>query len=82
MSAAVRPVPPQPEAETLLCEYPYFKACSKGIIVNSHEVKNKTTDALVLTDETILPISRRKFKEVQKAYAKFHFDKMRKEASF
>lgn len=72
----------QTEAESILCTHPYFIVCSKGIIVNLHEVKNKTTDSFILTDGTILPISRRKAKDVQKAYAEFHFEKLRKEANF
>ena len=72
----------QAAAEELLCQYPYFLVCSKGIIVNLYEVESKMGDTFLLTDGTVLPISRRKAKEVQDTYAAFRFEKMREEVPF
>lgn len=72
----------QSEAETLLCEYPYFLVCSKGIIVNLHEVESQTGDTFRLTNGGTVPISRRRFKEVQAAFSDFRFEKMRREVTF
>lgn len=69
----------QSNAEALFCAYPYFLVCSKGIIVNLHEVDHKMAGTFHMSDGTILPISRRKSKEVQDAYAAFCFAKMREE---
>lgn len=79
--AALRCYISQSGAEELLCAYPYFLVCSKGIIVNLYEVESKIGDTFCLTDGSILPISRRKSKEVQDAYAAFQFEKMRGEVS-
>ena len=72
----------QSAAEEMLCAYPYFLACSKGIIVNLHEVESKIGDTFRLKNGVTLPISRRKSKEVQDAYAAFQFQKMREEVSY
>lgn len=69
----------QTAAENLLCQYPYFIVTSKGIIVNLYEVIRKTQDAFYLTNNKIIPISRRKSKEVMEYYAEFCFEKLRKE---
>ena len=78
---ALRTYISQSEAEALFCAYPYFLVCSKGLIVNLHEVESKSTDSFRMTNGSLLPISRRKAKEVQDAYAAFHFKKMREEVS-
>lgn len=72
----------QAEAEALFCEYSYFLVCSKGIIVNLYEVESKAGDNFRLSDNTLLPISRRKAKEVQAAFTDFRFEKMRREVFF
>lgn len=69
----------QTELEALLCEYPYFFCCSKGVIVNFHEVAQLKDDAFILTNGSSVPISRRKAKAVHDAYTKFRFEQMRKE---
>lgn len=69
----------QSDAESLFCQFPYFIVPSKGIIVNLHEVTNRTNNAFHLTNNKIVPISRRKNKEVEKQYAEFCFKKLRKE---
>ena len=80
--AALRCYISQSGAEELLCAYPYFLVCSKGIIVNLYEVECKMGDTFRLTNGNTLPISRRRSKDVQDAYAAFQFEKMRGEVSF
>lgn len=72
----------QSAAEALLCSHPYFLVCSKGIIVNLYEVIAKSANSFILSNDSVLPISRRRSKEVQDAYAAFNFQKMREEVSF
>ena len=49
------------------------------MIVNFYEVENQTEDTFVLSNGDLVPISRRKSKEVSEAYTRFRFNKMRKE---
>lgn len=65
--------------EEILCSYPYFYCCSKGIIVNFYEVTSHDKDIFIMSNGSQIPISRRKSKDVQNAYIKFCFEKMRKE---
>lgn len=65
--------------EELLAEDSYLISCSKGLLVNLHEVTALENDMFTMSDGTRLPISRRKSKEVQKTYHDFLFRKMRKE---
>lgn len=69
----------QAEIERLLFSYGYFCCCSKGIIVNFYEIVNQKGDSFVLSNGALVPISRRKSKEVGEAYTRFRFNKMRKE---
>ena len=66
------------EIEALLCAYPYFFTPSKGLIINFHEVAAQNADTFTMSNGRILPISRRKAKEVTDAYSSFLFDKLRK----
>ena len=66
------------EIEALLCAYPYFYAPSKGLIVNFHEVAAQNADTFTMSNGRILPISRRKAKEVTDAYSSFLFEQLRK----
>lgn len=68
----------QSELEALLLPFEYFCSPTKGIIVNFHEVKGFSDSSLTVSGGTILPISRRKTKEVKDAFAKFHMIKMLK----
>lgn len=61
------------DAESLLCVYPYFFAPSKGIAVNFYEVTAQGADTFRMNNGTVIPISRRKAKEVVKAYSSFRF---------
>ena len=67
------------EVEALLCENDYFCCCTKGIVVNFHEVKNQNGNDFVMSNGDTLPISRRKSKDVIDAYTRFKFAQLRKE---
>lgn len=66
------------EVEPLLCAYPYFFSPTKGVIVNFYEVAAQTGDTFRLSDGSIVPISRRRAKEVLDAYSTFRFEQLRK----
>ena len=68
----------QTDWETLLSEYNYFYSCSKGIVVNFHEVDKQEDGMFLMSDESLIPISRRKTKDALEAFAAFRFEKMRK----
>ncbi len=57
---------------------PVFFCPSKGIIVNFYEVETQTGDTFRMCDGSILPISRRRAKEVAEAYSSFLFEQLRK----
>lgn len=71
----------QTDWESLLSDYAYFYSCSKGIVVNFHEIVNQEDGMFLMSDDTRLPISRRKAKDALEAFAHFRFEKMRKENS-
>ena len=66
------------EIEALLCAYPYFFTPSKGITINFYEVTAQNADTFIMSDDTHIPISRRKSKEVVEAYSSFLFEQLRK----
>ena len=68
------------EVESLLCENSYFSCCTKGVVVNFHEVTSLNGNDFTMSNGDMVPISRRKSKEVVDAYTKFKFDQLRKEA--
>ena len=68
----------QNEMEALLLPFGYFCSPAKGIIVNFHEVEDFSDSSLTVSGGAILPISRRKTKEVKDAFAKFYMIKMLK----
>lgn len=67
------------ELEHLLCQYSFFCHCSKGIIVNFYEVSGYNKETFLMSDGNLVPISRRKAKEVRDAYNRFRLDQLRKE---
>ena len=67
------------EVESLLCENSYFCCCTKGIVVNFHEVKSQRDSDFIMSNGDIVPISRRRKNDVIDAYTKFKFDLLRKE---
>lgn len=66
------------EIEEILCTYPYFFSPTKGIIINFYEAAAKSRDTFTMSDGKLVPISRRKAKEVQEAYSSFLFESLRK----
>lgn len=69
----------QTELESLLMPNGYFCSPYKGITVNFYAIKEMTDSEIILIDDSILPLTRRKTKEVKEAYKKFKFEQMRKE---
>lgn len=69
----------QGELEHLLCQYPFFCCCSKGMIVNFYEAESYHKDYFVMSNQKRVPVSRRKSKHVQDAYARFRFEQIRQE---
>jgi len=69
----------QTDWEALLSEHGFFYSCSKGVVVNFHEISKQEDGLFLMSDGTQVSISRRKAKEALDLYAKFCFDKMRKE---
>ena len=67
------------EAEEKLCKYPYFCSVSKGVIINFYEIESRTRDVFIMKDGSGVPISRRRYKDVMHAYARFNFDILRRE---
>ena len=68
----------QTEWENLLADYDFLCACSKGIVVNFHEVDRMIDGMFILHNGDSVPISRRKAKDMAEAFAHFRFDQMRK----
>ena len=69
------------DVEELLASCGYIYSPSKGILVNFFEIKQLEDSSVTMSDGTVLPVSRRRSKEVLSAYTKFRFQKMRTEAS-
>ena len=67
------------DLEDLLISCGYICSPNRGILINFHEVTKMQDTNVLMSDGTMLPISRRKSKEVRAAYAKFYFQKMRME---
>ncbi len=65
------------DVEPLLCANSYFCSPSKGVIVNFYEVIAQNDNVFVMSDDSRIPISRRKAKEVTEAYAEFRFEQLR-----
>lgn len=65
--------------EELLCPSGYIYSPSKGILLNFYEVSSMSDDSVLMSDGTVLPVSRRRSKELQAAYTKFRFQQMRAE---
>lgn len=69
----------QMEWEALLSEHKFLYNCSKGIVVNFHEVERTEDGMFILHNGDSVPISRRKTKDTLESYAEFRFEKMRRE---
>lgn len=64
--------------EAALCERPGFFSPSKGIVIYLDEVSAQKNDILLMSDDTRIPISRRKTKEAADIYTSYCFEKLRK----
>ncbi len=71
----------QRDAEALLLSQGGFYVTNKGCIVNFAQVKEIKSYAFVMRDGEIVPIARRRYKELEAAYTKYLFDKMLREVS-
>ena len=67
------------QLEELFAPHGYICSPSKGILVNFHEVIMMTEDGFTMSNGQVVPISRRKSKDIQSAYTKFRFQKLRSE---
>ena len=67
------------QMEELLTACGYIVSPSKGMLVNFYEVTGATDDSFLLSDGSMVPISRRKSKDIMAAYTRFRFQKMRTE---
>lgn len=65
--------------EELLTPCGFIYSPCKGFLVNFYEIVSTSDDSFTMSDGTNIPISRRKSKEIQSAYIKFRFLKMRSE---
>ncbi len=65
-------------AEIVLCEQQGFFSPSKGVVINLDEVSAQQNDVFVMSDNTRIPISRRKAKEASDIYTAYCFEKLRK----
>ena len=62
----------------MLSEHNFLYSCSKGIVVNFYEINRHEDGMFILSNETAVPISRRKTKDALEAFAQFQFEQMRK----
>ena len=69
----------QGDFEALLADAEFIIPCSKGLTVNLYEAQRIDGSDFLMKDGLRVPISRRKFKDVQKSYDVFLFRKMRRE---
>ena len=65
--------------EELVADAEFIVSCSKGLTVNLHAVQQIDGADFLLKSGLRLPISRRKFKDMQKLYDEFLFRQIRKE---
>lgn len=57
--------------------YNHFLAITPGTVINMNEVASLDKDTVIMSDGTVLPISRRNRKEVNDQYQSFLFEKLR-----
>ena len=70
----------QTEFEKLLCSFPFFQRCAKGLMVNFYEVVKLEDHFFRMSNGKKAYMSRRREKEVRKAYLDFCFERTRMEA--
>ncbi len=64
------------DAETLLLHYKNFREINKGCIVNFAMVKRLSDGEFTMENGEVIPIARRRLKEITEAYTQYHFQKM------
>ncbi len=67
----------QKQLTELLAPYPRFVCCSKGIIVNLERTQGLNDDGFLLPDGRLVPISRRRLKDMKEAYTRLQFALLR-----
>jgi DNA-binding LytR/AlgR family response regulator len=65
--------------EEILAPGGFIHSPCKGILVNFYEVTASSDDSFTMSNGTVIPISRRRRKEIQSTYIKFRFQQMRSE---
>ena len=63
------------EFEEILLSYKGFVRCHKSFLVNMNYVISISSRNFVLTDETLIPISRQAYGQVKNAYINYFFEK-------
>ncbi len=71
----------QGEAEAMLLAHRGFFVVNKGCIVNLAQVKELSDGAFVMENGDIVPISRRRLKEVEGEFTRYQFDRLDSEVS-
>lgn len=66
------------EIESLLCAYDCFFSPTKGVVINFYEVVSQVNDTFRMSDGFVVPISRRRAREVLDAYSTFLFEQLRR----
>ncbi len=69
------------EAEKMLLHYKPFCCINKGCIVNFAMVQALESNAFRMQNGIIIPIARRRYKEVHDSYKNFHFEILNAEVS-
>ena len=72
----------QKVAEDMLLPHPEFFTVSQGVIVNFSHVASISGEVFHMNNEHIIPIPRRRFKELKEMYSKYCFEQSIKEDSF
>ena len=61
----------------LLLDYPYFCDCMRGIIINFEAVSRITEDSFIMTNGSVIPVSRLKYHEVRERFLNYCYTKAR-----
>lgn len=55
----------------LLAPFSFFVSCNKGMLVNMEMVEELTPDCFILTNRERIPVSRRRYPDIQKTYTNY-----------
>ncbi len=69
------------DIEKLLLPHKGFYTVNKGCIVNFAQVRRMGTNEFLMQNGETMPVSRRRFKEVETAYTEYRFERMDEEAN-